>query len=92
MVAKKIGGPLVAARLYTSCPEYRAKLIEGALRIDPDGNPAGAVTADEAEHALAPRSTKTKPPPSTAPAPPPKPKRLSLEDLRTAARQRKGLA
>ena len=81
-----------ALGIYTSCLEYRATLIEGAARIDLDGNPAGAVTADEAEHALAPRSTKTKPPPSTAPAPPPKPKRLSLEDLRTAARQRKGLA
>ena len=65
--------------IYTACPEYRATLIEGAARIDLDGNPAGAVTAREAV---------TKPAPSTPPAP----KRLSLDDLRRAARQRKGLA
>ena len=77
---------------YTACPEYRAKLIEGAARIDLDGNPAGAVTAGEAEHALAIRPAKTKPTPSTPSAPPPKPKRLSLDDLRRAARLRRGLA
>ena len=78
--------------IYTSCLEYRATLIEGAARIDLDGNPAGAVTAGEAEHALAPRPAKTKPTPSTLPTPPPQPKRLSLDDLRRAARERKGLA
>jgi ProP effector len=76
--------------IYTACPEYRATLIEGAARIDLDGNPAGAVSAREAAYALAPRPAKTKPTPSTPPAP--KPKRLSLDDLRRAARQRKGLA
>ena len=75
---------------YTACPEYRAKLIEGAARIDLDGNPAGAVTASEAAYALAPKPAKTKLTPSTPPAP--KPKRMSLDDLRRAARQRKGLA
>src|SRR5215469_6613192 len=75
---------------YTACPEYRAKLIEGAARIDLDGNPAGAVTASEAAYALVPKPAKTKPTPSTPPAP--KPKRMSLDDLRRAARQRKGLA
>ena len=74
--------------IYTACPEYRATLIEGAARIDLDGNPAGAVSAREAAYALAPRPAKTKPAPSTPPAP----KRLSLDDLRRAARQRKGLA
>ena len=72
---------------YTACPEYRAKLIEGAARIDLDGNPAGVVTASEVAYALAPKPAKT---PSTPP--PPKPKRMSLDDLRRAARQRKGLA
>jgi ProP effector len=81
-----------ALGIYTSCLEYRATLIEGAARIDLDGNPAGAVTAGEAEHALAPRPAKTKPTPSTLPTPPPQPKRLSLDDLRRAARLRKGLA
>jgi ProP effector len=76
---------------YTACSEYRAKLIEGAARIDLDGNPAGAVTGGEAAYALAPKPAKTKPTPSTPPAPPPKPKRMSLDDLRRAARQRKGL-
>ena len=70
--------------IYTACPEYRATLIEGAARIDLDGNPADAVTASEAAYALAPT-------PSTPPAPAPKPKRMSLDDLRRAARQRKGL-
>ena len=77
--------------IYTSCLEYRATLIEGAARIDLDGNPAGAVTASEAAYALAPKPAKTKPTPSTPPAPAPKPKRMSLDDLRRAARQRKGL-
>ena len=75
--------------IYTACPEYRARLIEGAARLDLDGNPAGAVTAGEAEHALAPAPMKTKPTPLPEA---PKPKRASLDDLRTAARQRKGLA
>jgi len=82
---------------YVASPEYRAKLIEGAARIDLDGNPAGAVTASEAAHALAPRpAKKTKPttspaPPAPAPASssPPQPKRLGLDDLRRAARLRK---
>ena len=77
---------------YTACPEYRAKLIEGAARIDLDGNPAGAVTASEAAYALAPKPVKTKLTPATPSAPPPKPKRMSLDDLRKAARQRKELA
>jgi sRNA-binding protein len=38
---------------YTTCPEYRAKLLKGAARIDLDGSPAGAVTAGAA------RSTRT---------------------------------
>src|SRR6516162_7730588 len=53
--------------IYTACPEYRARLIEGAARIDLDGNPAGVVTAGEAAYALAPRAAKTKPTPSTLP-------------------------
>ena len=84
--------------VYTACPEYRARLIERAARIDLDGNPAGTVTAGEAAYALAPRpAKKTKPttspaPPPPAPSAPPQPKRLGLEDLRRAARLRKGLA
>jgi ProP effector len=78
---------------YVASPEYRARLIEGAVRIDLDGNPAGVVTAGEAAYALAPRSAKTPPapPPPASPASS-QPKRLGLEDLRRAARLRKGLA
>ena len=77
--------------IYTACPEYRARLIEGAARLDLDGNPAGAVTAGEAEHALKLGPVKIRPvTPPAAPAPPPKPKRLSLADLRRAARLRRG--
>src|SRR5262249_4074963 len=78
--------------VYTAGPEYRAKLIEGAARIDLDGNATDAVTASEAAYALAPRVAKTKPPTPTAVPPTPKPKRMSLDDLRRAARQRKGSA
>jgi len=86
--------------VYTACPEYRARLIERAARIDLDGNPAGAVTAGEAAYALAPRPVKEIKPttslasPALAPASPspPQPKRLGLDDLRRAARLRKGLA
>jgi ProP effector len=78
---------------YVAGPEYRARLIEGATRIDLDGNPAGAVTAGEAAYALAPRpAQKIKPTTSAAPPSPPQPKRAGLEDLRRAARLRRGLA
>jgi len=69
---------------YTACPGYPAKVIEGAVRIDLDGNPASTVTANEAAYALAPKPAKTKPTPSTPPAlgSASTPKRLSLADLK----------
>src|SRR6516165_2919272 len=69
---------------YTAGPEYRAKLIEGAARIDLDGNATDAVTAGEAAYALAPSRAAKIEPPTPAPLPPaaPKPKRMSLDDLR----------
>jgi ProP effector len=72
---------------YTACPEYRAKLIEGAARIDLDGNPAGTVTAGEAAYALAPKPAKTKPTPSTPPAPAPPPS-ASASSIVRRGRQR----
>jgi ProP effector len=36
---------------YTSAEGYFRKLVVGAVRIDLNGNPAGLVTADEAERA-----------------------------------------
>ena len=43
---------------YTKGAKYWTALVEGAVRIDLDGNPAGEVSADEAAHArtLWPRS------------------------------------
>jgi ProP effector len=36
---------------YTHGPTYLASLVEGATRVDLDGNPAGEVSASDAEHA-----------------------------------------
>lgn len=36
---------------YASSPKYLAKIVEGAVRVDIDGNPVGRVTADEAADA-----------------------------------------
>ena len=61
-------------------------LVAGRPRIDLDGKPAGVVT--EAEAARAPKPVVQKPEPA-APAPKPEPKkRLSLTDLKEAARRR----
>jgi ProP effector len=38
---------------YVSTPEYRQTIIEGAGRVDLDGNPAGIVTTNQAAHATA---------------------------------------
>jgi ProP effector len=83
-----------ALGVYTAGPKYRAKLIAGAARIDLDGNAAGAVTAGEAAYALMPKPAKAEPLRRATPTAPasPQPKRLSLDDLRRAARQRKGQA
>ena len=39
--------------LYTSSAPYLKGLVEGALRLDLDGNDTGVVTADQAEYAAA---------------------------------------
>jgi ProP effector len=86
----------LAMRLYTSNSGYlRASMISGADRIDLDGNPAGTVTEKDAANAAqqlawrAVRKARQKVP-ATPPAPPaPTVKRLSLADLREAARLRK---
>jgi sRNA-binding protein len=77
---------------YVTCSEYRVAVVEGAARIDLDGRPSGAVTANEAAQARRPQPAKTTPMPPPASTPSSQPKRLSLEDLRKAARERKGLA
>jgi ProP effector len=70
-------GAYVANRVYLD------RMRAGAVRIDLDGNPAGAVTHAEAEHAKA-RLLAPSPP-----ATPPTPKRLSLADLKAAAQARR---
>lgn len=94
----------LALRVYTLHESYWRAIVKGAPRIDLDGKPAGAVTADEAAHAQRRLTNKpNRPKAASAPAPavkqPPaakaKPqqlqiKRASLADLREAARKRKG--
>ena len=61
--------------VYASRVMYLQSLVEGAIRIDLDGNPAGEVSAADAEHAaatlagiLASRETR-RAPPTASPAP-----------------------
>jgi sRNA-binding protein len=42
-----------ALAAYTNSIGYLSKMLEGAARIDLDGEPAGVVTAEEARHAWA---------------------------------------
>ena len=36
-------------RFYTRCPDYIKSCSEGAIRVDLDGNPAGTITAEDAQ-------------------------------------------
>jgi ProP effector len=93
----------LALRRYTGSVGYLRNMRRGAPRIDIDGQTAGVVTADEAQHAkdqlaimkqkraeriLAPASAPA-PAPASASAPAPQPKRSSLADLREAGRRRR---
>ncbi len=98
-----IGGVVTSAELsrglraYVGNKVYRSRLVAGAVRVGLDGEPAGEVTAGQAaasstlassspaSPASSCRSSPT-PPTSSAPAVPP---RLSLADLRAAARRRR---
>jgi ProP effector len=87
-----------ALRFYVSDVRYHRGCTEGVERIDLDGNPAGAVTAAQAENSkrsvagieakLAQRRER-RAATSAEPAPPEKPKRLTLADLKAAVAQRK---
>lgn len=66
-----------AIRRYCTHPRYRKMLKEGAIRIDLQGQPAGVVTAEEAENARAQlertnarREGRLLPQPAPAQAPP----------------------
>ncbi len=80
---------------YVSDPAYHRAVIEGAPRIDLDGNPAGAVTASEAansQRAIAAFETRlAQRRKQSAPAAPAieKTKPLSLAGLKAAAAARK---
>lgn len=78
-----------ALRCYVSNRVYRSRLIEGATRIDLDGQPTGKVTEKDAL-AAKPKAAKRAPAaaiPTAAPV-----KRLGLADLRAAAQARKAVA
>jgi ProP effector len=93
-----------ALRRYVHNRHYLWRMVVGASRIDLDGNPAGAVTTEEAAGAAAQleqiltrgvrRQTAAVPlkmPPLEMPLEqlPPQPKRISLADLRQAAQERR---
>jgi ProP effector len=88
-----------ALRAYCSNAVYRSRLIAGAARIDLEGKPAGEVTEVQAWPRKAKKTPAEQPEKQLAAvveAPSPKSpstttsKRLSLADLRQAARARKG--
>lgn len=43
---------------YVNSPSYHKRVIEGAVRLDLGGNPAGVITVDEAQYSLECRKTK----------------------------------
>ena len=55
---------------YCGQRSYQAALVEGAMRVDLGGNPAGTVTASEAAHAVDMRASieQIPAPPTAAPA------------------------
>jgi ProP effector len=98
-----------ALAMYCSSEGYLEGVLTGAWRLDLEGKPAGAVSADDEKHAKAKRAgirtrreavmaaaiTQVAASRAQAPAlaakaePGPGPKRLSLADLREAARRRR---
>jgi sRNA-binding protein len=72
-----------ALRIYTANAAYRRKLTAGAARIDLAGENAGVVTPSQ----VPPRPIRQAAAPSKTPVK--GPQRLSLADLRTAARRRR---
>jgi ProP effector len=85
----------LALRHYANNQFYLRACVEGAARIDLDGELAGCVTADEAAHAgqrlVQYRARTPKPARPARPAPKPEPteQQVTLADLRAAARARR---
>jgi ProP effector len=90
----------IALRRYTDSLGYQRNLRANATRIDLNGEPAGTVTADQAQWAekkvaaIYKRRAEALQRAAQKPAPigPPKPKKLSLADLRAAAQARKAMS
>jgi ProP effector len=98
-----------ALAMYCSSEGYLEGVLTGAWRVDLEGTPAGAVSADDEKHAKAKQArirtrreavmaaaitqvaaSRAQGPALAAKAEPgPEPKRLSLADLREAARRRR---
>lgn len=86
-----------ALGIYTKNKVYRSGLVAGAVRIDLNGQPCGAVTIEQAAPVpprapRAPRSKAAPPAPAIAPeveAPAAPNGRLTLAGLRAAARARR---
>jgi ProP effector len=80
----------LALGIYTSGVPYRSACIEGAARIDFDGNPAGVVSPAEAAHARAQldKRQRREKPKASSPAPE-APRRVTLSELRAAAARRR---
>jgi ProP effector len=98
-----------ALAMYCSSEGYLERVLTGAWRVDLEGKPAGAVSADDEKHAKAKRASirirreavmaaaipQAAASRARGPALAPKaetgpgPKRLSLADLREAARRRR---
>jgi sRNA-binding protein len=84
-----------ALRFYTGNFGYLLACREDTARIDLDGNVVGTVTKDESEYAakIIARRRSKQPSPTAKPVitPPATPRKLSLADLREAARARKAV-
>ena len=85
----------LAMRLYTNNVGYLRSMRAGAARIDLEGNAVGTVSDEDVahasrtlEHRAARKARQPAPVPAPAPEPTP-PKRLTLADLKEAARLRK---
>lgn len=76
--------------VYVHNGVYRSRLIAGAVRIGLDGEPAGVVTEKQAA-TLTSVTRAAKAPPVTTTTTIAAVRRLSLADLREAARQRKAV-
>ena len=86
IAATEIG---LALKIYAGHVSYLSQCVEGAARIDLDGEPAGVVTATEAAYAakLVAKIKRGRPTPVPPPASPPQ--RLTLAALKEAAAKRK---